>query len=105
MARGKQVKSGLALLTVPLVAFAILASGGSQAGAANDTEATVASLTLTKNLKVDRKLDAFSDPVLIRIKARTAPPWRGPLGKPPWTERRFCLKTDLLALNDFPPYC
>jgi len=105
MAIRKQLRSGLLLSGALLIAAGLIASAGSQAVAANDTEKTIASLTLSKNLDIDRELNPYRDPVLIRIKARVAPAWRGPLGQPPWTERRNCVKVDLINPNDFPPFC
>jgi len=105
MAIRKQMRSGVLLSGALLVAVGLVVSGGAQVQAADDTEKTIASLTLAKNLGIDRKLNPYRDPVMIRIKARVAPPWRGPLGQPPWTEHRNCVKVDLISPNDFPPFC
>ena len=105
MAVKKQMRSGVRLSGALLVAAVLVVSGWTQVQAADDTEKTIASLTLSKNLEIDRKLTPYRDPVLIRIKARVAPAWRGPLGQPPWTERRNCVKVDLISPNDFPHFC
>lgn len=105
MAIRKQMRSIARLSGALLVAAGLVVSGGTLVQAADDTEKTIASLTLTKNLDIDRKLNPYRDPVLIRIKARVAPAWRGPLGEPPWTEHRNCVKVDLISPNDFPHFC
>lgn len=101
----KILRSRLVLAATLFVTMGLVLSGVSQSVAANNTEQTIASLTLSKNLDIDRKLEPFRDPALIRIKARVAPPWRGPLGRPPWTERRFCPTVDLISSDDIPPFC
>jgi hypothetical protein len=78
--------------------------GAADARAQNDNEETVADLAVAQDLFVDEELDNFDDPVLVRAKAKIAPPWRGPLGAPPWTERRNCAQVELVGL-DTSPFC
>ena len=45
---------------------------------------------LSENVRIDKILGAFDDPVVVRLRTRVPPSWRGPRGEPPFTERRDC---------------
>jgi len=87
-----------------LSAVLIIGSNVTRAQSDADKERTAISLTVAEDVTIDEDLDNFDDPVLVRAKARVAPVWRGPLGQPPWTERRNCPQVELVGL-DTPPFC
>ena len=45
---------------------------------------------LAEHQQIDESLGAFDDPVLVRMRTRVPPTWRGPRAEPPVTERRNC---------------
>ena len=97
-----KVPSAMRSAMVALVSVLLFAAADVRAD--NDAREIVADLTVAQDQSIDEDLEGFDDPVLIRAKARVAPPWRGPLGQPPWTERRNCPEV-VLGTPDFPPYC
>jgi hypothetical protein len=57
---------------------------------------------LAEHQQIDESLGAFDDPVLVRMRTRVPPTWRGPRAEPPVTERRNCPRSqvgELLILN------
>lgn len=62
---------------------------------------------LKESQRIDRSLRAFDDPVLVRMRTRVPPSWRGPRGAPPFTERRVCptfFNSESMKF-EFPDFC
>ncbi len=68
------------------IALAVVLS----AAAAQQPWAAESEAGLKESQRIDRTLRAFDDPVLVRMRTRVPPSWRGPRGAPPFTERRVC---------------
>lgn len=68
-----------------LVLVVVAATASAQA-----PEAQAPRTQLALHQQIDESLGAFDDPLLVRMRTRVPPTWRGPRGEPPVTERRNC---------------